>query len=181
MLQLLERIVLDRTPYTFCAAPSSLDVPRLLAESEFDVIIADVRMPGLDGLAILELVRAEGRFEEVVLITAFGDAESSARALERGAFDYITKPFKREQLLWAVERAMRSVALKREAHALRAVYELEPFSRAEHAFAREYVRRLAARTGASPAALAEQTGMAPELIAEMLRGETGGEAAGRDQ
>jgi DNA-binding NtrC family response regulator len=168
MLQLLERIVVDRTPYSFTAAPSSLDVPRLLGAREYDVIVADVRMPGLDGLGIVDLVREQGRLEEVVLITAFGGPASAADAIARGAFDYITKPFKGDQLLLALVRAMRIVACKRELRAARRLYDLEPFHAAAEAFAREYVRRLADRTAASAASIAERTGLSVDVVAEAL-------------
>jgi DNA-binding NtrC family response regulator len=171
MLQLLERIVAEKTPFELTATPSSLDVPRLLDEREFDLIITDLRMPGLDGLDIVRLVKEADRLEEVVVITAFGSLESAAAAVQAGAIDYLSKPFKKEQILLTIDRAMQRVALKRELRRLQALFRVEPFDQALPAIRAEYVRMVAGRAGSDVHLIAERTGLSREIVAAALRDE----------
>ena len=76
MLKLMERIVTEKTPYQITTTSNSLEVPEILEKSEFDLIIMDLKMPGMDGLDLLRLVKEKERFEEVVIITAFGSLET---------------------------------------------------------------------------------------------------------
>jgi two-component system, NtrC family, response regulator HydG len=64
----------------------------------FDIVVSDIRMPGQDGLALLRALRAGESPPLVVLITAFGDMEGAARALQGGAFEYLSKPFRPAEL-----------------------------------------------------------------------------------
>lgn len=107
MLILLERIIQGKTDYEIISTNNSLEVPDLLENQKFDVIITDLSMPKLDGLEILELVRDRGSRELVILITAYGGYDTSEKARTLGVYDYIHKPFKREQILTTVERAMQ--------------------------------------------------------------------------
>lgn len=83
-------------------------------------ILLDVQMPGLDGLALHERLAAAGNPLPVVFLSAHGDIPISVRAIKRGAEDFLTKPFKREALVEAVERALARDRKAREAGALRA-------------------------------------------------------------
>ena len=134
MLRLLERIISEKTPYSIVTTNSSLDVPKLLEEGAFDLVLTDLKMPGIDGLDILRRVKEQGRGEEIVIITAFGSLETAIEALSNDVFDYITKPFKKEQILFTVNKAMRWQRLKREAAAMAALFEPEPYAEAERAF-----------------------------------------------
>ncbi len=114
MLRLLERIISEKTPYSIVTTNSSLEVPRLLENESFDLILTDLKMPGMDGLDILRTVKEQGRDEEIIILTAFGSLETAMEALTHDVFDYITKPFKKEQILHTVNKAMRWQRLKRE-------------------------------------------------------------------
>jgi len=171
MLQLLERIVAEKTPFELTPVSNSLDVPALLDQREFDLIITDLRMPGLDGLDIVRLVKERGRIEEVVVITAFGSRESATAAIGAGAMDYIAKPFKKEQILFTIDRAMQCVAFKRELRRFQDLFRVEPFAAAIPALKREYVRLVAARSGADMQAVAQRTGLAEDEVAAALREE----------
>ena len=139
MLKLLERIITEKTPYQITTTSNSLEVPEILENrSPFDLIITDLKMPGMDGLDILRLVKEQKRFEEVIIITAFGSLETAIEALSLGVFDYITKPFKKEQIIFTVNRAMRWQQMKREAPDGSDVRP-EPCAEARQAFEREYV------------------------------------------
>jgi DNA-binding NtrC family response regulator len=75
-----------------------------LAAERFDVVVTDLRMPEVDGLAVLRAARALAAPPEVVLMTAFGTAESAVEAMRAGAADYVTKPFSMDELRLRVRR-----------------------------------------------------------------------------
>jgi DNA-binding NtrC family response regulator len=168
MLRLLERIISEKTPYSIVTTNSSLEVPRLLERESFDLILTDLKMPGMDGIDILRRVKEQGRREEIIIITAFGSLETAIEALSNDVFDYITKPFKKEQILFTVNKAMRWQQLKGETEAVGALFEREPYSEAERAFQAEYLRRLGERCGGDPGKMAERSGLPEALVAESL-------------
>jgi DNA-binding NtrC family response regulator len=170
MLRLLERIISEKTPYSIVTTNSSLEVPKLLEEESFDLILTDLKMPGMDGLDILRKVKEEGRREEIVIITAFGTLETAIEALSNDVFDYVTKPFKKEQILFTVNKAMRWQRLKAEVGSTATLFEREPYSAAEEAFKVEYLRRLAARCEDDPDRVAERSGLPASVVAEVLSG-----------
>jgi DNA-binding NtrC family response regulator len=167
MLLLLERIIGEKTPYGIVTTNSPLEVPGLLERERFDLVITDLKMPGVDGLDILRTIRAKDRFEQVIIITAFGSLESAIEAMSQGVFDYITKPFKKEQIIFTVDRAMRWQEVKREMMRLEDVFALEPCGAAEEAFRREYVQRLALRCGGDLAAVARRAALPLDTVARV--------------
>ncbi len=64
-------------------------------------------MPGMDGMELLELAKKYDKDALILMVTAFGSLESAEEAVAKGAFDYISKPFRKEQLLLAIDKAMR--------------------------------------------------------------------------
>ena len=169
MLRLLERIISEKTPYSIVTTNSPLEVPKLLERESFDLILSDLKMPGMDGLDILRTVKEQGRSEEIVIITAFGSLETAIEALSNDVFDYITKPFKKEQILFTVNKAMRWQRLKREAAATAALFGREPYAEAEGAFQAEYLQRLRERCSDDPEKMAQQSGLPDAVVAECLR------------
>jgi two-component system response regulator HydG len=90
-----------------------------LEEQDFDVIVTDLHMDGMDGLAFCERVVANRPDVPVVMITAFGSMESAVAALRVGAYDFITKPFDVELLRHTLGRAVQHRALREEVKRLR--------------------------------------------------------------
>ncbi len=84
-----------------------------------DVVVTDLRMPDLDGLALLDAVRATHPEVQVIVMTAYGAIDSAVEAIRRGAYHYLTKPFKLDELVIFVRRAVAERALRREAAVLR--------------------------------------------------------------
>jgi DNA-binding NtrC family response regulator len=76
-----------------------------LAKQEPDVVVLDVRMPGMDGIAALRKIRARHPLVEVVLLTGHGSAETAVEGLKLGAYDYLQKPTKYEDLLETLKAA----------------------------------------------------------------------------
>ena len=84
-----------------------------------DVVLLDVRLPGLDGLEVLEQLKAKLPSLPVVMLTASRDVKTAVRATQLGAFDYLTKPFDADELVLVVGRALETHALRLEVDELR--------------------------------------------------------------
>ena len=171
MLRLMERIITEKTPYQITTTNNSLEVPEILEKNEFDLIIMDLKMPGMDGLDLLRHVKEKERFEEVVIITAFGSLETAIEALSLGVFDYITKPFKKEQIIFTINRAMRWQQMKRESGRMGELFGLEPWEDAQKAIEREYVIRVLERCGGDEKTAAERSGLPLERITALSKQE----------
>ncbi|MEO6526291.1 MAG: sigma-54 dependent transcriptional regulator [Gemmatimonadaceae bacterium] len=85
-----------------------------LAESPADLVVCDVRMPGLDGLTFLDRYKAAGGAALVIMMSAYGDDEAALEAIRRGAYDFIAKPFRADQVLLIVRKAIEREGLRRE-------------------------------------------------------------------
>jgi DNA-binding NtrC family response regulator len=78
----------------------------VIRDQEFDLMISDIRMSPVDGMQLLKLIRREKPAVAVIMITAYGSVETAVEAMKEGAFDYVTKPFKVDELLITVQRAL---------------------------------------------------------------------------
>lgn len=101
------------------AAPSAEAGEALVARQRFDLIVLDISLPGMNGLAWLRELRERGISCEVILITAFADLDTAIEALRIGASDFILKPFRLTQLLNAVKHSLERARLARENYVLR--------------------------------------------------------------
>jgi DNA-binding NtrC family response regulator len=119
MLELLELIILDKTRYRVSTTNNPLEALQMLANQSFDLLITDLRMPALGGLEVIREVREKYPDLPVIVITAYGSSESAEEAIRAGAYDYITKPFRKEHILISIERAMEWRKMKRELAALK--------------------------------------------------------------
>ncbi len=118
MREILEA-VLAREGYKVRLASSGEEGIELVRSASFDAVILDVMMPGLDGIATLEELRKLDEELPVLMITAFASVETAISAMKRGAFDYITKPFKNDEVLVVVRNAVERRQLLAENLALR--------------------------------------------------------------
>ena len=91
----------------------------MLAEREFDVVITDLHMRGMNGVELCERVVANRPDVPVIVVTAFGSMETAVATLRAGAFDFLAKPFEMEQLAIATERAAQHRLLREEVRRLR--------------------------------------------------------------
>jgi DNA-binding NtrC family response regulator len=111
--------ILERAGYEVTTTPDGQAALAALEGRSFDLLLTDQRMPVLDGLELLERVRRTAPDLPVVLMTAFGSVSSAVEAIKRGAIDYLTKPFDREELLIVVDKAIRHRRLEAEVATLR--------------------------------------------------------------
>ena len=87
---------------------------QILRDSPFDVVITDIKMPGLDGFEVLRNVRQQAPETEVIMMTGYGDIDAAVTAMREGAFDFFTKPVKMRDLRASLERTARFHALRQE-------------------------------------------------------------------
>jgi len=101
------------------AYENAQDALTMIKQQSFDVILTDLRMPGLDGVALLRELRRLGIDVPVVLMTAHASVSTAVEAMKLGAFDYIEKPFNADEIEIVIERALRERALLRDNEVLR--------------------------------------------------------------
>jgi len=114
MLQLLKRSL---EPDLTCKVETALSGERalkLLERKIFDLVLADIKMPGMDGLELLELIKRENPDLTVVMMTGHGDIDMAVKAMKSGAYDFITKPFDHDALLLRLEKALERSSLLME-------------------------------------------------------------------
>lgn len=114
MLKLLSMIIREKTPYETVTTNNPLEALDFAKKGGFDLIIADLKMPGLDGMELLEAVKRIDEDIPVIIITAYGTIESAMETMQKGGFDFITKPFKKEQILYTIDKALKWVTLQKE-------------------------------------------------------------------
>ncbi|MGC4063912.1 MAG: sigma-54 dependent transcriptional regulator [Polyangiaceae bacterium] len=95
----------------------------VLCRQPFDAVITDLRMPGMDGIALCRLIAERWPTLPVIVATAFGEIESAVEAMKAGAYDFITKPFDIDAVALALRRASEHHTLRREVDALRRVVD----------------------------------------------------------
>jgi len=116
----LLREVLSEEGYRVNTSGSGEEAMEIGKAEFFDVIISDMRLgPNLNGLDVLRAYKAIQPESEVILITAFGSMETAIEAVKAGAFDYISKPFKIDEVLLQVQRALGNRKLLRENRSLK--------------------------------------------------------------
>lgn len=106
MLNLLSLLIQQRTSYKFTATNNPLEALDLIRQN-VDVVIADLKMPYLDGLELLKAVKRAHEDVPVIIMAAYGTVETAAEVMRKGAFDFIIKPFKREQILLSIDKALK--------------------------------------------------------------------------
>jgi two-component system response regulator HydG len=141
-------------------------------EFEPDLVLTDLKMPGMDGVELLTKVRERTPGLPVVVMTAFGAVDSAVQAMRSGAIDYLTKPINTDELLIVIERALHENRLRREAQDLRK--RLDERYRFENvvgaAPSMQQVFKIAAQVAQSRATilLTGESGTGKELIASAI-------------
>jgi len=118
----LERI-LSREGWSVDKARDGREALDIFGENRPDVIVTDLKMPGMTGLELLKAIRALSTKTEVILMTAFGTVDTAVDAMKYGAWDYVTKPLKRAEIVSSVKKALLKRSLMEENEQLKARLE----------------------------------------------------------
>jgi DNA-binding NtrC family response regulator len=114
MLMLLRMIIEDNTDYDVETTNSSTEGIKLFREEDYDLVITDLKMPGLDGMDIFDEIKELKPEVPVIIITAYGSMETSDEALRKGVAEFITKPFRKDSILFTIRRVLELASVRRE-------------------------------------------------------------------
>jgi len=117
--------VLKGEGYDVSGTQNGNDALRMVESEYFDLLITDIKMPGIGGLELLSIVKAKYSEVEVIVITGFGTIGSAVEAIKKGAVDYITKPFDLDELLIRAKKIYDQKQLKNENTALKTFLEVD--------------------------------------------------------
>ncbi len=166
------RDMLKRRGYSVRTAETGEEGLRLARQEVMDLVLLDVRLPGMSGLDVLQKLKEEDPDLPVIMVTAHEDVEPVIRAMKLGAYDYFIKTVDREVLLHSIEKALETNALKREVARLKA----EQQTRAEIGLLgvskaireiRELIRMVAA-TPRTSVLIQGESGTGKELVADAI-------------
>jgi two-component system response regulator HydG len=158
--------------HTVETASSGFEALEKLEKTPFDLLFVDIRMPGMDGIELLEKVKTEYPDTIVIIITAYGSIESAIKAMKLGASDYLLKPFKPDQLSLVMEKITQQMKLTSEYNYLKG--RLEKITRFENIIgqspAMEKIFDLIPEVAQSDASilLIGETGTGKELVAKAI-------------
>jgi len=107
-------IMLAKEGYGVTQCPDGETALRQVDEDIFDLVIMDIRMPKMDGIAVLERIKEIAPETIVIMITAFASTDTAVQAMKKGAYDYITKPFKIDEVKLIIRNALEKKTLEKE-------------------------------------------------------------------
>lgn len=111
--------ILSQEGYYVVSAKDGFEAIDVIRKENFDMLITDLVMPGIDGIELIKSSLKINPELATVIITAYGTLDSALKAIDLGAYDYITKPFKIEEILFLVARCKKMLKLQRENKALK--------------------------------------------------------------
>ncbi len=117
------KALLVRQGHQVMACSSSREAQRVLRDQVFDLMITDVRMPEVDGIELLSQARDIQSHLAVIVMTAYAGVDNAVEAMKRGAFDYVTKPFKFDELMLTVQRALSYEQAMAEIEVFRSTFD----------------------------------------------------------
>ncbi len=119
MLRLLKTILMDKTGYEVDTTNNPLEVNKILQEKPYDLVVTDLKMPLVDGIDLIDIVKKIDAGIPIIIITAYGTMETAEEAIQKGAYDFITKPFRKETILITIRRALEWKRMQGELAAMK--------------------------------------------------------------
>ncbi len=113
------RYAFERTfggEYTIKTAENGEQAIQVVAEEDLDVLLMDIRMPKMDGLTALKIIKKSHPHLPIIMVTAFADSSSAMQAMKDGAFDYVAKPFDNDELRSIIDKALSAGKLQGKLH-----------------------------------------------------------------
>ena len=114
-------LLLKKEGYSVQTAHDGEDALETLGRAEFDAVICDLRMPNLDGMGLLRKLAEEKVTTTVIVMSAYADIDDALDAIKAGAYDYVAKPFKKDEILFTLRKAEERQRLRDENESLRSV------------------------------------------------------------
>ena len=118
LCRMMEAVLCDNG-YDVSAFTRSFEAAETFQTGHWDLLVTDIKMPGMDGLELLQRVKQKDPGIPVIMVTAYATVEMSIQALRKGAYDMLTKPFEPEELLYRVKNALQHTRLMEENRELR--------------------------------------------------------------
>ena len=114
MLMLLRMIIEDNTDYEVETTNNPSEALKMVMENDYNLVISDLKMPGMDGLELFDEVREMDPDLPLIIITAYGSLETSDEAIKKGVADFITKPFRKDSILFTINRVLELTRVRME-------------------------------------------------------------------
>jgi len=114
MLMLLRMIIEDKTDYEVETTNNPSEGLKLLTQDQYDLVITDLKMPGMDGIELFDELKEIKPDIPVIIITAYGSLEIADEAMKKGVADFITKPFRKDNILFTINRVLELARIKKE-------------------------------------------------------------------
>ena len=114
MLMLLRMIIEDNTDHEVETTNNPSEALKMVRENDYDLIISDLKMPSMDGLELCDEVRKMYPDLPLIMITAYGSLEAADNAMKKGVADFIAKPFRKDSILFTMNRVLELSRVKRE-------------------------------------------------------------------
>jgi two-component system response regulator HydG len=165
--------IFEREGLAVLRASGGREALELLRSEPVQVVLTDLTMPGMSGMELMRTARTVAPHAEVILMTAYATVDGAVEAMKEGAYDFVTKPLKRAQLVRAVQKALEKQTLLRENRALRArLEEREQTTRSIVGQSLPWRRTLDTVTQAAPSSatvlLLGESGTGKELLAREI-------------
>ncbi len=175
-LRIVLTTLLEAHGYTTLAASSGEEALEVIADFNPEFLFADLRMPGMSGIGLCQRLRAIHHPATVIVISAYGSVDLALEAIKAGAYDYIAKPFKQDEVLLVLRKAEEREALRRENRELRRVLKDQSVSGTMigQSAAMKQLLRMVDKVASyqTTVLIAGESGTGKELVARMLHDES---------
>jgi DNA-binding NtrC family response regulator len=114
MLMLLRMIIEDNSDYAVETTNNPSEGLKMLTEKDYDLVISDLKMPGMDGMELFDELQEIKPGVPVIIITAYGSLETADEAMKKGVADFITKPFRKDSILFTINRVLELARVQKE-------------------------------------------------------------------
>ncbi len=170
------RLVLERGDYRVTEAKDGGEALECLHRANFDIILCDIRMPEMDGLTFLQEMKANNLDGIVIMMSAYGTIDTAVECLKIGAYDYISKPFKPDEVILTLRKAQEKMYLQQENTLLRKKlsHKNNNHQIVYQSGVMEDLLTLVSRVAAShsPVLITGETGTGKELVARALHSQS---------
>lgn len=118
-MQFILTNILQEEGYVVRCMDNGNDAIKFVKNKKPDLVLLDIRLPGKNGIEVLKILKSISEDIQVIMITAYGDVKSAVKVIKLGAYDYVTKPFDNDELLYTIKRALQTSNLAKEVESLK--------------------------------------------------------------